>query len=106
MDSFDRSFQAGFRTFIDMSSTQKNLARARTALVAAGLALLSGIANLAFRAGDPLLAQRAARTAAVKNATYDLARCKIYAPLDARVTNLTISERRICSSRAAPVRQA
>jgi|SRR6185312_7642802 len=41
---------------------------------------------------DPLLAQRAARAAAVKNAAYDLARCKIYAPFDARVTNLTISE--------------
>jgi multidrug efflux system membrane fusion protein len=41
---------------------------------------------------DPLLAQRAARGAAVKNAEYDLARCKVYAPFDARVTNLTISE--------------
>jgi multidrug efflux system membrane fusion protein len=41
---------------------------------------------------DPLVAQRAARDAAVRNAEYDLERCKVYAPFDARVTNLTISE--------------
>jgi multidrug efflux system membrane fusion protein len=41
---------------------------------------------------EPLIAQREAREAAVKNAAYDLARCKVYAPFDARVTNLTISE--------------
>jgi multidrug efflux system membrane fusion protein len=41
---------------------------------------------------DPLIAQRQARAAAVKNAEYDLERCKVYAPFDARVTNLTISE--------------
>ncbi len=41
---------------------------------------------------DPLIAQRQARAAAVKNAQYDLERCKVYAPFDARVTNLTISE--------------
>jgi len=41
---------------------------------------------------DPLIAQRQAREAAVKTAAYDLARCRVYAPFDARVTNLTISE--------------
>ncbi len=41
---------------------------------------------------EPLLAQRQAREANVQNAAYDLERCKIYAPFDARVTNLTISE--------------
>ncbi len=41
---------------------------------------------------EPLVAQRQARDAAVKNAAYDLERCKVYAPFDARVTNLTISE--------------
>ena len=41
---------------------------------------------------EPLVAQRQAREAAVKTAAYDLARCKIYTPFDARVTNLTISE--------------
>lgn len=41
---------------------------------------------------DPLVAQRQARAADVNDAAYNLARCKIYAPFDARVTNLTISE--------------
>jgi multidrug efflux system membrane fusion protein len=41
---------------------------------------------------DPLLAQREARAAAVKSAAYDLERCTVRAPFDARVTNLTISE--------------
>ena len=41
---------------------------------------------------DPLIAQRQARDAAVKNAAYDLERCKVLAPFEARVTNLTISE--------------
>jgi multidrug efflux system membrane fusion protein len=41
---------------------------------------------------EPLLAQREARDAAVKDAAYNLERCKVLAPFDARVTNLTISE--------------
>ena len=41
---------------------------------------------------EPLIAQRQAREASVQNAAYDLERCKIYAPFDARITNLTISE--------------
>jgi multidrug efflux system membrane fusion protein len=41
---------------------------------------------------EPLIAQREARAAAVKDAAYNLERCKVVAPFDARVTNLTISE--------------
>lgn len=41
---------------------------------------------------DPLTGQREAREAAVKNAAYNLQRCNVYAPFDARVTNLSISE--------------
>jgi multidrug efflux system membrane fusion protein len=41
---------------------------------------------------EPLINQRGARAAAVKNAHYDLDNCRVYAPFDARVTNLTISE--------------
>lgn len=41
---------------------------------------------------DPLLAQRGARVSAVLNAQYNLQNCKIYAPFDARVTDLNISE--------------
>src|ERR1700745_2023236 len=41
---------------------------------------------------EPLINQRGARAAARKRASYDLANCRVYAPFDARVTNLTISE--------------
>ncbi len=41
---------------------------------------------------DPLTSQRGARKAAVERARYDLDNCRVYAPFDARVTNLTISE--------------
>lgn len=38
-----------------------------------------------------LLSQRPARAASVSSASYDLERCRVYAPFDARVTNLNIS---------------
>jgi multidrug efflux system membrane fusion protein len=41
---------------------------------------------------EPLVNQRGAKEAAVKNARYNLNNCRVYAPFDARVTNLTISE--------------
>jgi len=41
---------------------------------------------------EPLTTQRGERAAAVKKARYDLDNCRVYAPFDARVTNLTISE--------------
>ncbi len=41
---------------------------------------------------EPLTSQRGAKKAAVKRARYDLENCRVYAPFDARVTNLTISE--------------
>jgi multidrug efflux system membrane fusion protein len=41
---------------------------------------------------EPLVNQRGARAAAVRNARYNLNNCRVYAPFDARVTNLTISE--------------
>lgn len=41
---------------------------------------------------EPLVNQREARAAALKNARYNLNNCRVYAPFDARVTNLTISE--------------
>ena len=40
---------------------------------------------------DPLTAQREGRAAAIRTAEYNLNNCKIYAPFDARVTNLNIS---------------
>src|SRR5271170_823309 len=41
---------------------------------------------------DPLVAQRQGRAAAVANAEYNYNHCRIYAPFDARVTSLVISE--------------
>jgi len=41
---------------------------------------------------EPLTNQRGARTSGVQTAQYNLNNCKVYAPFDARVTNLTISE--------------
>ncbi len=41
---------------------------------------------------DPLVAQRQGRAAAIANAEYNYNHCRIYAPFDARVTNLVISE--------------
>lgn len=41
---------------------------------------------------EPLVNQRGARASAVKDARYNLDNCRVYAPFDARVTNLTISE--------------
>jgi membrane fusion protein, multidrug efflux system len=41
---------------------------------------------------EPLTAQRGARISAVQTAEYNLNNCKVYAPFDARVTNLTISQ--------------
>ncbi len=40
----------------------------------------------------PLTAQREGRAAAVRKAQYDYDHCKVYAPFDARITNLQISE--------------
>ena len=41
---------------------------------------------------EPLINQRGAKAAAVKNAQYQLNNCRVYAPFDGIVTNLTISE--------------
>jgi len=41
---------------------------------------------------EPLINQRGAKAATVKKARYDLDNCRVYAPFDAIVTNLTISE--------------
>src|SRR6201996_4001303 len=40
---------------------------------------------------DPLTAQREGRASAIRTAEYSLNNCRVYAPFDARVTNLTIS---------------
>jgi outer membrane protein TolC len=51
-----RSFQAGVRTFIDVTTAQRDLARARTAEASARIEVLIALADLAFRAADPISA--------------------------------------------------
>jgi len=51
-----RSFQAGVRTFIDVTTAQRDLARARTAQATARVQVLIALADLAFRAADPIRA--------------------------------------------------
>jgi len=41
---------------------------------------------------EPLTSQRAGKMSAIETAQYNLNNCRIYAPFDTRVTNLTISE--------------
>jgi multidrug efflux system membrane fusion protein len=41
---------------------------------------------------EPLVAQRGSRLAAIKTAEYNLNHCRVYAPFNARVTNLITSE--------------
>ena len=41
---------------------------------------------------DPLVAQRGGRVAAIASAQYNYDECRVYAPFDARVTSLVISE--------------
>jgi outer membrane protein len=49
-----QSFQAGVRTFVDVTTAQRDLARARTAQANAHVQVLAALADLAFRAGDPV----------------------------------------------------
>ena len=41
---------------------------------------------------EPLTAQREGKAAAIRTAEYNFNNCRVYAPFDARVTNLTISQ--------------
>jgi len=41
---------------------------------------------------EPLITQRGAKASAIKDARYNLNNCRVLAPFDARVTNLTIAE--------------
>jgi TolC family type I secretion outer membrane protein len=48
------SFQAGVRTFTDVTTAQRDLARARTAQATARVQVMMAFADLAFRVADPL----------------------------------------------------
>ena len=76
--------QAGLR------SAQAQYARAKAVLSQSHAQLEES--KYAVSLLDPLTAQRGARQSAVQTAQYNLNNCKIYAPFDARVTNLILSE--------------
>ena len=71
-------------------SAQAQYARA-TAVVSQSNAQLEE-SKYAVSILDPLTAERGSRQSAVQTAQYNLNSCKIYAPFDARVTNLILSE--------------
>ena len=50
------AFRSGVRTFVDVTTAQRELARARTAQTTSRIDLLSSIADFAFEAGDPVQA--------------------------------------------------
>jgi multidrug efflux system membrane fusion protein len=77
--------------------TQQALRQAQSQLIFAQARLKSAEAQHeqatnAVTTLESLINQRGAKEAAVKRARYDLENCKVYAPFEARVTNLTISE--------------
>jgi outer membrane protein TolC len=55
-DAATEAFRLGVRTFIDVTTAQRGLARARTMRATARVQLLSSFADFAFRAGDPIQA--------------------------------------------------
>ena len=67
----------------------------RLRLAQAGLTLVRAQHEEAVNAVttlEPLINQRGAREASVRSARYNFNNCRVYAPFDARVTNLKISE--------------
>jgi membrane fusion protein, multidrug efflux system len=97
------------RTNVDTRSQAAKQARSQLALAEAGLlaaealyrqsqAIRTETQNQVFQAAhsvttlQPLLGQLPAKRAAIDTARYNLDRCKVLAPFDARVTNLTISQ--------------
>jgi multidrug efflux system membrane fusion protein len=83
-ESHLRQSQAG------LVSTQAQYARAQAALGQSKAAHQQS--QHAVTTLEPLINQRGGRQSAVDRARYDLENCRVYAPFDARVINLTISE--------------
>jgi multidrug efflux system membrane fusion protein len=80
---------------LDLARARLNSALAQKARSEAGLGESQAQAIQSQRAIDilePLIAQRAGRRAAIQTAEYNLNHCRVYAPFDARVTNLTTSQ--------------
>jgi multidrug efflux system membrane fusion protein len=80
---------------LELARARLNSALAQKTRSEAGLGQSQAQAIQSQRAIDilePLIAQRGARLAAIQTAEYNLNHCRVYAPFNARVTNLTTSE--------------
>jgi multidrug efflux system membrane fusion protein len=83
-----RSSETAMAEALRQAESQLNLSQAKLKSVLAQ----HEQAQHAVTTLGPLINQRGARAAAVKKARYDLDNCRVHAPFDALVTNLTISE--------------
>jgi multidrug efflux system membrane fusion protein len=80
---------------LNLSEARLNSALAQQAESKASLQQSNAQAAQSRQAIDlltPLTAQRASRAAAVNTAEYNYSHCRVYAPFNARVTNMTIAE--------------
>jgi multidrug efflux system membrane fusion protein len=104
VDQVDQARTAVTARTQDVDQRKSQLALAQAQLVSAQAALLQAQAQVeqshqqlgqsqhSVLTLDPLTAQREGRASAIQTAEYNLNNTKIYAPFDARVTNLTISQ--------------
>ena len=97
-----RALEASRRAAVDQAQSQLKLAEASLETTIAqnnqAKAVLEQSQQQLKQAGhnvttlDPLIAARSGKSALVDTAKYNLDNCRIYAPFDGRVTDLTISE--------------
>ena len=83
-----RSSETAMAEALRQAESQLNLSQARLKSASAQ----HEQARHAVTTLDPLINQRGTKAAAVKNAQYQLNNCRVYAPFNGIVTNLTISE--------------
>jgi multidrug efflux system membrane fusion protein len=104
VDQVDQARTAVTARTQDVDQRKSQLALAQAQLVSAQAALQQAQAQVeqsheqlgqsqhSVLTLDPLTAQREGRASAIQTAEYNLNNTKVYAPFDARVTNLTISQ--------------
>lgn len=104
VDQVDRARTSEMAEAESLKQAQSNLLVAQAQLKSAAAQYLHATASLEESRAqhqqaqhsvltlDPLVSERGARDADVKNTKYNLDNCRVYAPFDARVTNLIVSE--------------
>lgn len=89
-DDVDKARSTEKATWEALRQSQSQLAAAKAQLIS--IQTQREQASNAVTTLEPLINQRGARAAAVEKAQYDYNNCRVYAPFDARVTDLLISE--------------